>query len=266
MRWSGASRRRRVLGLLLVLAVVGGLAFLAVGRSSFAWDRTCTLARRQLPGLLGADVGLGRCEVDPTGRTVRIYGLSAGAPGNERPVFSADEVEITVAGVQPLSARLELERVRIIRPRIWLDLSHPSPAAPSGGCPLRLLERVLVDTLEVRGAEVRVALPAGPAGRRGRGGAQLAHPAPRRRVHPPHLAGPGGPRQRPSSAGGGRAGGGGGAGARRTGARGEPRRALHRRRAAVLRGPGERPLPPRARPGRAALPPRADARPGRAAR
>ncbi|MGZ6077271.1 MAG: hypothetical protein ACXWK6_05655, partial [Myxococcaceae bacterium] len=162
MRWGGASRRRRVLWLGLVLAlVVGGLTFLVVGRSSFAWDKTCTLARRQLPGLLGADVGLGRCEVDPTGRSIRIYGLSAGAPDSGRPAFSADLVEITLGGVQPLAARLELERVRIIRPRIWLDLSHPAPAASSGGCPLRLLERVLVDTLEVRGAEVRVALPAG---------------------------------------------------------------------------------------------------------
>jgi len=162
MRWGGASRRRRILWLGLLLALVaGGFTFLVVGRSSFAWDKTCTLARRQLPGLLGADVGLGRCEVDPTGRSIRIYGLSAGAPDSGRPAFSADLVEITVGGVQPLSARLELEKVRIIRPRIWLDLSHPAPSAPSAACPLRLLERVVVDTLEVRGAEVRVALPAG---------------------------------------------------------------------------------------------------------
>ncbi len=163
MRWSGASRRRRLLGVGLLLALVaGGLTFLLVGRSRFAWDKACTLARRQLPGLLGADVGLGRCEVDPAGRTVRIYGLSAAAPDNERPIFSADEVEVTVAGVQPLSGRLELERVRVIRPRIWLDLSRPrSPTPKAEGCPLRTLEHVLVDALEVRGAEFRVALPAG---------------------------------------------------------------------------------------------------------
>ena len=162
MRWSGASRRRRLLGVGLLLVVAGGLTFLAVGRSRFAWDRACTLARRQLPGLLGAEVGLGRCEVDPAGRTLRIYGLSATAPDTERPIFSADELEVTVAGVQPLSGRLELDRVRLIRPRIWLDLSRPRPASPkTEGCPLRPLEHVMVDTLEVRGAEVRVALPAG---------------------------------------------------------------------------------------------------------
>lgn len=163
MRGSGSSRRTRLLGLgLLLVLVASGLTFLVVGRSRLAWDRACTLARRQLPGLLGAEVGLGRCEVDPGGRTIRIYGLSAGAPDSERPTLSADAVEITVAGVQPFSGRLELDRVRVIRPRIWLDLSRPAPARPpDGGCPLRALEHVLVDTLEVRGAEVRVALPGG---------------------------------------------------------------------------------------------------------
>ena len=75
MRWSSPSRRRRLLAVGLILALVaGGLSFLMVGRSRFAWDQACTLARRQLPGLLGADVGLGRCEVDPAGRTLsRIY-------------------------------------------------------------------------------------------------------------------------------------------------------------------------------------------------
>ena len=162
MQWSGPNRRRRLLAVGLFLALLaGGLTFLAVGRSRFAWDQACTLARRQLPGLLGADVGLGRCEVDPAGRTVRIYGLSATAPDGDRPTFSADELEITVAGVQPLSGRLELDRVRVIRPRIWLDLTRPQPPAKSEGCPLRTLEHLEVDTLEVRGAEVRVALPAG---------------------------------------------------------------------------------------------------------
>jgi translocation and assembly module TamB len=163
MQWSGPSPRRRLLAVGLLLALVaGGLTFLVVGRSRFAWDQACTLARRQLPGLLGADVGLGRCEVDPAGRTLRIYGLSATAPDSDRPTFSADELEVTVAGVQPLSGRLELDRVRLIRPRIWLDLTRPQPPAkPEGGCPLRSLEHLEVDTLEVRGAEVRVALPGG---------------------------------------------------------------------------------------------------------
>ena len=160
MPWRGRTRRR-ALG--VALAVVAVLAVLGVwiGRSRLAWDEACALARRQLPALLGAEVGLGRCEVDPTQRTVRIYGLSAAAKGSERPLFSADALEVTVAGVQPITGRLELDHVRLVRPRLWLDLSHPTPASQPVECPLRALERLEVDTLEVRGAEIRVQLPAG---------------------------------------------------------------------------------------------------------
>src|SRR5215813_4057468 len=134
MRWSGASRRRRLIGVGLVVALLAGaFTFLMVGRSRFAWDRACTLARRQLPDLLGAEVGLGRCEVDPAGRTLRIFGLSAGAPDGDRPAFSADSVEVTVAGVQPLSGRLERQRLRVIRTPIWLDVAPPAPRQKAAG-------------------------------------------------------------------------------------------------------------------------------------
>jgi translocation and assembly module TamB len=159
MGWRAPTRRGRVLRIaVVVLLVLGAVAFL-VGRSRIAWDQACTLARRELPQLLGAQVGLGRCEVDPAQRTVRVYGLSAGS--DSRPAFSADALEVTVAGIQPLSGRLELERVRLVRPRLHLDLSRPGPASKSDACPLRALERLVVDTLEVRGAEIQISLPEG---------------------------------------------------------------------------------------------------------
>jgi hypothetical protein len=255
MRWSGPSRRRRLLGVGLLLALVaGGLTFLLVGRSRFAWDRACTLARRQLPGLLGAEVGLGRCEVDPAGRTLRIHGLSAAAPDTERPTFSADEVEVTVAGVQPLSGRLELARVRVIRPRIVLVLSRPQPpTATATGCPLRTLEHVLVDTLEVRGAEFRISLPAGRKVEVA--GVELSWRTRRRDAEFTLRTSQGLvdlANGRPPLAVAGLAVE--GARARRPRARGEPGRAVHRRCAAVLRRAGGRPLPPGAGAGRAALP------------
>ena len=48
-----------------------------------------------------------------------------------------------------------------MRPRLWLDLSRPAPAPADADCPLRALERLEVETLEVRGAEIRVLLPGG---------------------------------------------------------------------------------------------------------
>lgn len=80
MRWRPSRRRR---AMLIALAVVGvlGLAAVWIGRSRLAWDQACALARRQLPALLGAEVGLGRCEVDPTQRTVPE---STGSPPERR--------------------------------------------------------------------------------------------------------------------------------------------------------------------------------------
>src|SRR5512132_2236496 len=110
MGWRAPTRRRRVLRIAAVVALILGVAAFLTGRSRVAWDQACTLARRELPQLLGAEVGLGRCEVDPTQRTVRVYGISAGPASEARPSFSADALEVTVSGIQPISGRLELER------------------------------------------------------------------------------------------------------------------------------------------------------------
>ena len=66
MRWSGGSRRKRTVGLVLLLALLAGaLSVLLLGRSRMAWDRACTIARRQLPGLLDGQVRDHATLVDP---------------------------------------------------------------------------------------------------------------------------------------------------------------------------------------------------------
>ena len=150
MQWSGPNRRRRLLAVGLLLALLaGGLTFLAVGRSRFAWDQACTLARRQLPGLLGADVGLGAARW--TRPDARSASTALGHGPGRRPahVQRRRARGITVAGVQPLSGRLELDRVRVIRPRIWLDLTPPAASREVRGLSAADLEHLEVDTLEV---------------------------------------------------------------------------------------------------------------------
>jgi translocation and assembly module TamB len=68
-----SSRSVRVALLLAALLVAGGVLAL---RSHLAWEQLCTLARRELPKVVGADIGIGRCEVDPAARTVRLGGVS----------------------------------------------------------------------------------------------------------------------------------------------------------------------------------------------
>ncbi|MBX5482725.1 MAG: translocation/assembly module TamB [Myxococcaceae bacterium] len=137
------------------------LASAAVGflRTRFAAESACTLARRELPSLLGMDVGIGACALDPVTQTVRLTGVSLFEPGAQTPLVAADEAEVVVAAVHPLFGGVELDSVKLYRPRVHLDLRRPHAKTAGTGCDLDVLERVEVARLEIRNAEVRVDLP-----------------------------------------------------------------------------------------------------------
>src|SRR5271169_189722 len=132
-------------------------------RTQVAWDQLCTLARRELPKALGAEVGIGRCEVDAAARTVRFGGVSVYAPGEETPLFSADQVEVRLGGFEPFTGRVLVDKLEVTRPRLRLDLSRPAPARAPGACPFQALQAVSIDNFDVRGGEAHVLLPGGRA-------------------------------------------------------------------------------------------------------
>ena len=144
-----------------MLLVSGSVLLL---RMQASWDAACTLARRHLPDVLGLDVGIGRCELDPLGSRVRIHGFSLFLPGTDTPLVAADTAEVQLGILQPLSGRLTLALVKASRPRVTLDLSKPSApdtSAKSDFCFLDPLERLRVSKLDITGAEVRLTLPEG---------------------------------------------------------------------------------------------------------
>ncbi len=149
--------RRLLVALVLVALAAAGL-MLGL-RSQVAWDQLCTLARRELPKALGAEVGIGRCEVDAAARTVRFGGVAVYAKGEELPVFSADQVEVTLGGFEPFTGRVLLDRLEVTRPRVRLDLSRPTAGRPPGTCPFQALQAVSVDNFDIRGGEAHVLLP-----------------------------------------------------------------------------------------------------------
>lgn len=148
-------RLRIVLLAVAAVAVVGTLVL----RSRTAWDGACTLLRRELPELLGVDIGINRCELNPLTQTVTLRGVSAFAKGSDEPFFVADEASATLRSVW-LPGSLELGRVSLTKPRVRLDLRAPS-TTPSGAstCSAEWLKRVQVHSLEIRGAEVKALLP-----------------------------------------------------------------------------------------------------------
>lgn len=152
-------------GVLAALAFAGTvLAF----RTPAAWDEACTLARRNLPGLLGMDVGIGRCEIDPITQSLRLYGLSAFPEGEDEPVFLAESAEVRLRWVNPFFRTAKLDLIQLTRPRIVLDMTRKArrttptstPKRPAT-CPLSALERVWVDRLRVKGAELQVRMANG---------------------------------------------------------------------------------------------------------
>lgn len=147
---------------MIALLIVGAVFAL---RTSVAWETACTLARRNLPDLIGLDVGIGQCELDPLGQKVIIRGLSLFAPGSDTPLLAADLAEVQFGLTRPFSGKVALDLLRVQRPRVALDLSQPSaskskPSEPAP-CPLKPLERLKISRLALTGAQVRVLLPNG---------------------------------------------------------------------------------------------------------
>lgn len=146
---------------MIALLIVGAISAL---RTSVAWETACTLARRNLPDLIGLDVGIGQCELDPLGQKVIIRGLSLFAPGTDTPLLAADLAEVQFGLTRPFSGKVTLDLLRVQRPRVAVDLSKPpskgKPGEPAP-CALKPLERLRISRLALTGAQVRVVLPGG---------------------------------------------------------------------------------------------------------
>ncbi|MET0406180.1 MAG: translocation/assembly module TamB domain-containing protein [Cystobacter sp.] len=151
---------RRIPAWLIVLMLVLGAVLLL--RTRMAWDTVCTQARRQLPALIGLDVGIGECEVDPLGQRLVLRGVSVFEPGADAPLFAADQAEVQLGLPNPFSGQLAIDLVRVTRPRLSLDLSRPRPPREAPGvCPLVPLRRLSLARLILTNAEVRLLLPEG---------------------------------------------------------------------------------------------------------
>jgi translocation and assembly module TamB len=149
--------RKAPLWLIVLTLVLGTVLFL---RTRIAWDGLCTQARRQLPTLLGLEVGIGQCEVDPLGQRLILRGVSVFEKGTDTPLLAADLAEVQLGLPNPFSGQLAIDMVRVHRPRLALDLSRPrAPSGEPGVCPLKPLRRLRLSRLAITGAEVRLTLP-----------------------------------------------------------------------------------------------------------
>ncbi len=127
-------------------------------RTEQAGDWVCGQLRERLPGLVDADVALGRCEIDPLLLSVRVHDVAVTAKGASAPFVQADEARVALRGL--FLGGVSLQEVALIRPRVDVVLPPSTPGAPSG-CALDPLTRLRIQSVEVQDGALRLQLPSG---------------------------------------------------------------------------------------------------------
>lgn len=141
--------------LLLVAALVG--ATLLVLRTRWAGDRICALAAARAEAATGLPLAFRACRIDPLVLELEAEGIRLGPA--DAPLLAADAVVARLAPIQEFGGRVELERVRAVRPRLVATIA--ARAGAPAACSPRILEQVEVQRLEVEGGTLDLGLPAG---------------------------------------------------------------------------------------------------------
>jgi translocation and assembly module TamB len=148
-------RRIALASLAFLLALVAGT--LVVLRTAWAGDRLCALASSRIGAATRLEVATTACRIDPFTLSVAIEGLRLGPAG--APLFVADTVEARLALIQGLGGRLELEELRLTRPRVVVTVP-PAPAIPQA-CPPPGLEQIDIGRLDLTDGVVELTLRGG---------------------------------------------------------------------------------------------------------
>ncbi|MBS1148312.1 MAG: hypothetical protein H6Q89_10 [Myxococcaceae bacterium] len=148
------SRRWRVALLLTALGAIGLVFALRTERAA-GW--ACQTLRTELPKRIPFEVTIDRCELDPLEQGVRVTRIALADPKTHQPVLEADEAYVSLRSV--FLSSLTLDRLRLVRPRVTLDLSQAAPGPKAAGCPLEILKRVKVEHLQISEGSLVLALP-----------------------------------------------------------------------------------------------------------
>ena len=153
------SRRWRVALLLTALGAIGLVFALRTERAA-GW--ACQTLRTELPKRIPFEVTIDRCELDPLEQGVRVTRIALADPKTHQPVLEADEAYVSLRSV--FLSSLTLDRLRLVRPRVTLDLSQAAPGPKAAGCPLEILKRVKVEHLQISEERTRLILESSAEG------------------------------------------------------------------------------------------------------
>jgi translocation and assembly module TamB len=151
------TKRRLAIALLALLATLVVVTVLVL-RTRWAGDRICEVAAARLSEAAGLPIALEGCRVEPLVLELRTEGVRLGPEA--APVLVADAASVRLAAVQALGARLVIDRVRLVRPRLVLAAGGKAREKPVD-CPGPIGSRVQLRRLEVVDGSVDLTLPVG---------------------------------------------------------------------------------------------------------
>ncbi len=148
------SRRWR---LALLLSALGAIGLVFALRTERAAGWACQTLRTELPKQIPFEVTIGRCEIEPLEQGVRVTAIALADPKTHQPVLEADEAYVSLRSV--FLSSLTLDHLKLVRPRVTLDLSNAGSATKATGCPLDILKRVKVEHLQISEGSMVLTLP-----------------------------------------------------------------------------------------------------------
>jgi autotransporter translocation and assembly factor TamB len=147
---------RRIRRALLVLAL-GVVAFVCLLRTDRAGAYVCSKIQEEVPKRVPYAVSIGRCELEPLTQAVRLSSVKVTEQGQTgEPLLMTDEAYVSLRSV--LLTGITLDQVRLVNPRVRLDLSTLPAAGDKKKCPLETLKEVRFEKLEVRNAALDLTL------------------------------------------------------------------------------------------------------------
>lgn len=150
-------KKRTVALAFLALVVALVAATLLVLRTRWAGERICALAAARAEIASGLPLAFRSCRIEPFRLELEADGVRLGPAG--APLLEADEISARLAPIQALGGRIQLARLRAVRPRVTARIGERGGAA--GACPPPALDQVDVQRLEVEAGAVDLALPHG---------------------------------------------------------------------------------------------------------
>ncbi len=132
------------------------LLFFLILRTDKAGELVCQQLRDKLPQLLGVEVELDQCALEPLTASVELTGISF-ALVEPKLAFAAQAASISLRGF--FVGGVSLQDIELVRPSVELSIPEAGASDSTDECALRALNRVRVARLRIVDGSLLIRLP-----------------------------------------------------------------------------------------------------------